>query len=240
MVSDIETLQPGDHMALIYRTRAEQFAAICPFVKSGLARRERCLYIANDTSIALVLDKLSKARVDTVAALKNGSLLVGTKKDTFQESGHFEPEKMVARLRQELEEALSLGFSGLRATGEMTWTLEEPAALKRLIEYEGVLHQRFPSQLTGLCQYDETRFSPTILSDVIRIHPKIIVRGRIHQNPFLTDPDRVVSTSMPHLRSANSTSGKRNSQGGSSPCGWLRNKAIRSRFATATWTLEAS
>lgn len=199
MLADIETLRPGDHMALIYRTRSEQFATICPFIKSGLARRERCLYIANDTSIALVLDKLAKARIDTNAALKNGSLLVGTKKDTFQESEHFEPEKMVARLKQELEAALKLGFSGLRATGEMTWTLDDPAALKRLVEYEVLLHQRFPSQLTGLCQYDETRFSPTILSDVIRLHPKLIVQGRIHQNPFLTDPNRVISTSLPHL-----------------------------------------
>ena len=199
MVVDVETLRPGDHMDLIYRTRAEQFATICPFIRSGLARRERCLYIANDTSIALVLDKLAKACVDTVAALKNGSLIVATKKDTFQDRGVFEPEKMVTHLRQEVDNALKLGFSGLRATGEMTWTLDAPEALNRLIEYEALLHKRFAKQLTGLCQYDETRFSPEILSEILRIHPKVIVRGRIHENPFLTDADRVVSTALPRV-----------------------------------------
>jgi hypothetical protein len=199
MVADIETIRPGDHMALIYRTRAEQFATVCPFIKSGLDRRERCLYVANDTSVALVLDKLAKSCVDTVSALKSGSLIVATKKDAFEERDSFEPDVMITRIQAEVANAVNLGFSGLRVAGEMTWTIDDRTALKRVVEYECQLHKRFSKQLTGLCQYDETRFSPEILSDVIRLHPKIIVRGRIYENPFLTDPDRVGSPSLPRV-----------------------------------------
>src|SRR5437899_518278 len=34
------------HQCLIYNTREEQFAAALPFLKAGLERWERCLYIA--------------------------------------------------------------------------------------------------------------------------------------------------------------------------------------------------
>ena len=39
----MENLRAGDHAALFYRTRAEQFAVIVPFVTIGLERGERCL-----------------------------------------------------------------------------------------------------------------------------------------------------------------------------------------------------
>ena len=199
MVSAIETLRPGDHAALIYRTRAEQFSTICPFIASGLARKERCLYVANDTSVPLVLSKLSKAGIDTTAAQASGALIVSTKNDTFRKDGAFEPEMMVDDLKEQTVIARKLGFTGFRATGEMTWTLGEPEALDRLIEYECLLHKEFSPFLTGLCQYDETRFSPALLSDIIRIHPKLIANGKMVENPFHSRPEEVLMGSLSHV-----------------------------------------
>jgi hypothetical protein len=195
----LETLQPGDHAALIYRTRAEQFLTVAPFIKSGLDRHDRCLYIANDNSIPLIFERFFKFGIDVSAAKEKGALVIATKKDTYQKHGIFEPKQMVAHLRAEVEHALTLGFSGLRATGEMTWALDTPEALARLTEYEALLHQQFSSRLTGLCQYDETRFSTSIISDIIRIHPKLIVRGKLVQNPFLERPETVLAGSLPHV-----------------------------------------
>lgn len=121
MEAAIETLRPGDHAAMIYRTRAEQFSVVNPFIQSGLNRGERCQYIASSNSVPLVLEKLSKAGVDVSTAQGRGALVVLSKRETYQKHGIFEPEKMVAELKKEVETALALGFSGLRATGEMTW-----------------------------------------------------------------------------------------------------------------------
>ena len=199
MALAIETLRPGDHTALIYRTRAEQFATLCPFIQSGLARRERCLYITNDTSIGVVRERLLKSGIDVAAAESRGALKIATKDDTYQKHGAFEPDKMVADLKAELQDSLRRGFTGLRATGEMTWTLASPDSLSQLIAYEATLHKQFSPFLTGLCQYDETRFEPAILSDIIRIHPKVIVHSKIYQHDYLTPPDRVLAGSLPQI-----------------------------------------
>jgi chemotaxis family two-component system sensor kinase Cph1 len=199
MLSGIETLVPGDHSALIYRTRAEQFASVGPFIRIGLLRRERCLYITNDTSVAVVRERLRQALINVEEAEANGSLKITTKNDTYNKHGSFQPEKMVADLQSELEAARASGYSGLRATGEMTWALAAPDSLQQLIGYEVSLHRNFSPYLTGLCQYDESRFDPCILSDIIRVHPKVIVRGQVLQHKYATAPEKFLSGNLPHV-----------------------------------------
>lgn len=119
MEGSVEALRPGDHAALIYATRAEQFSVIAPFVKIGLERRERCFYIAHENSIPLVLEKFAQIGVDVAAAQASGALTVATKHETYHKHGLFQPEKMISDLRAEVDKALKSGFSGLRATGEI-------------------------------------------------------------------------------------------------------------------------
>lgn len=142
-------------------------------------------------SVAVVLDRLLQVGIDVPKAIDSGRLVVVTKKDTYEKYGDFQPEQMVGDLKIELEKALLQGFSGLRATGEMTWALDNPKTLQRLVEYEAVLHTRFSPRLTGLCQYDETRFSPGVLSDIIRIHPVLFARGKYLWNKFAAPPEQV-------------------------------------------------
>ena len=41
------TLKPGDHVCPIYESAAERLAVAIPFIQQGLARGDRCLYIAD-------------------------------------------------------------------------------------------------------------------------------------------------------------------------------------------------
>src|SRR5687768_2345944 len=106
---------------------------------------------------------------------------------------------MIEDLKTEVEKALQDGFTGLRASGEMTWALDLPDALAQVREYELELHRHFGPRLTGLCQYDQTRFEPQLLSDVIRIHPKLIANGRIMHNPFHRSPDQLLQSDFPAI-----------------------------------------
>ena len=40
----------NDHFALVYESQEEQFAAAIPFIRQGLERGERCLYISYENS----------------------------------------------------------------------------------------------------------------------------------------------------------------------------------------------
>jgi len=41
----------GDHVCPIYESIEEQMASAVPFTKEGLARDERCLYVADDRTL---------------------------------------------------------------------------------------------------------------------------------------------------------------------------------------------
>ena len=106
---------------------------------------------------------------------------------------------MVDSLVAQVDHALADGFSGLRASGEMTWAIDTPHALAQLTGYEAGLHENFAAKLTGLCQYDVTRFAPSVVSDMIRIHPKIIANGRLSENPLHAKPQEVLSGTLPEV-----------------------------------------
>jgi hypothetical protein len=69
-----------EHLCLIYETQEEQFAAALPFLRAGLERGERCLYIADANSGATVLDGLRKGGVEVDRHLRNGALIVAGNK----------------------------------------------------------------------------------------------------------------------------------------------------------------
>lgn len=194
----MENLRAGDHAALFYKTRAEQFSVMVPFIAIGLKRQERCIYIADDNSVAMVISELEKGGVDVDGAQKSGALTISTKHHTYLQHGIFEPEKMTAGLAEEVKESLRLGYKGLRATGEMTWALTLPSALAQLSDYELKLHKAFPRQLTGMCQYNERGFSEKVIADMIRIHPVVVARGKLLQNRF-HQPGATIETLLPDL-----------------------------------------
>lgn len=172
----MEELHMGDHAALFYRSKADQLACALPYIAIGLKRNERCVYIAVDNPALEILRRLDELGVNTAAALQRGALRVVTKSETYMRHGVFEPEKMVDDFHRDVQQALQDGFAGLRASGEMSWALDLPSALFRVIEYEQELHARWPAHLSGLCQYDESRFPAQLIDEMTKMH-RVIVRG---------------------------------------------------------------
>jgi NADH:ubiquinone oxidoreductase subunit B-like Fe-S oxidoreductase len=71
----------------------------------------------------------------------------------------------------------------------MTWTLKGIPGSERLLEYEVLLSTviaNFPH--SGMCQYDARRFDGATLFNVLKVHPWMIVRGKIVQNPYYISP----------------------------------------------------
>jgi hypothetical protein len=194
----MENLRAGDHAAFFYRSRAEQFAVIVPFIAIGLKRGERCLYIADDNSVSAVAEALEKGGVNVESARKSGALTIATKHETYLRHGVFEPAKMTADLVHDVQETLRMGYPALRAAGEMTWALSLPSALAQLSDYEIQLHARHPKQFLSLCQYDEHGFSERTIADMIRLHPVVIARGKLLQNRF-HQPGATVETLLPTI-----------------------------------------
>lgn len=187
----VDELQMGEHAALFYRTKTEQLSFALPFVVAGLKRNERCIYIAVDNSVLDILRRLDQLGVDTARVQREGALQVVTKNETYLRHGAFEPEKMVDDFHKEAERALEEGFTGLRATGEMSWALDLPSTLPRLLRYEEALYERWPAHLLGLCQYDESRFPEAIIEKMEQMHKVYVRNGRIIRKSLVGESELV-------------------------------------------------
>lgn len=177
------------HLCLIYETREEQFAALVPFIRIGLERGERCVYIADDNTAAVVLDALAAQVLDVASAVASGALMMVGKRETYLQSGAFDPDLMIRFLHDAAEAAKAAGFAALRATGEMTWALGAEPGVERLMEYEAKLNDFFATHdALAICQYNRARFSLTVIRDVLRTHPLVIYGSVVCRNVFYVPP----------------------------------------------------
>ncbi len=196
-VESLDGHESNDHLALIYENEEEQFAAVAPFVRQGLERGERCMYIADENTEAEVLDALRTRGVDVDAALESGALTLHTRQDTYLRDGEFDPDEMISFLADSVDEALE-EYEGLRVTGEMTWVFGDEPRMEDLVEYEGKLNRLFP-RVDGiaLCQYNRERFPPEVVRDVIRTHPHLVYRNTVCQNFYYTPPEEFFGPDEP-------------------------------------------
>lgn len=169
----------GDHVAFFFKTNEERLALAIPYIVNGLRNRERCVYIADENTVPDILNEFRQAGVDIGEATAVGALSVVTKHDAYLRHGMFEPERMIADLDRDVRLALQTGFSGLRVTGEMSWALDLPTAMGHLCIYEQELCSRWPAQLGGLCQYNETLFPADLVQRMAACHCMVVRDGRV-------------------------------------------------------------
>ncbi len=181
------------HTALFYESRAEQFAAVVPFIQRGLADGEHCLYVADDNSRADVIAALREGGIDVDAALESGALVIRSPADTYSRNGGFDPDEMIEFLEDAVDEA-SEEYEALRVTGEMTWLLDADVDAEELLEYEGKFDAALPrGDCIALCQYDRDRFPPSVIRDLVKTHPQLVYDGTVCRNPYYTPPAELFS-----------------------------------------------
>jgi PAS domain S-box-containing protein len=189
-VAAIAGLQPGDHLCCMYMTEKEHRAILAPFIRTGLERGDKVLYIVDVPTAEKLFASLEEEGLNTSAYLSSGQLFVAESRKTYIRQGHFDPDSMLELLSRKTDKALKQGFKTLRVTGEMSWVLRGLPGSERLMEYEVKLHKYFSeSSAIGLFQYDMRSFSPEVLMDVLSTHPIAIVRNKCYDNMYYTPPE---------------------------------------------------
>ncbi|HUX75038.1 MAG TPA: MEDS domain-containing protein [Anaerolineae bacterium] len=190
----IADLGPGDHLCCIYETEEEHRSVVTSFLRQGLEQGEKVIYIVDTHTAATILGYLRDEGLDVESHLARGQLAVLTRDEAYMREGVFDPEGMIALLRDETEQALAEGYPALRVTGEMTWALRGLPGSKRLIEYEARLNEFFPgSQCLAICQYDRRRFDPAVLLEVLHTHPIAIIGTEVYDNFYYIPPVELLS-----------------------------------------------
>jgi PAS domain S-box-containing protein len=195
LLTALERLAPHDHLCSIYESMDEHFAVAMPFIRIGLDRGEKCIYIADDGTEAVVRDAMHAEGIDVERAIATDRLVLENKEAAYLKHGSFNPEWMFTFWADATAEAMQQGFSALRATGETEWVLRGAQGLERWMEYESRLtHMLARHNCFALCQYNRQLFPPELVLDVIRTHPTVIYRGVVCRNMYYVPPDELLGT----------------------------------------------
>ncbi|WP_247002389.1 MEDS domain-containing protein [Halosolutus gelatinilyticus] len=187
----------NDHLALIYESREEQFAAAIPFLRQGLELGERCVYITEENPREVVVEEMETRGIDVDAAIESGQLSIHDEHETYLRTGRFDPDDTIAFLDETIA-AANEEFDGLRVTGEMGWVLGEDPDVEDLIKCEGKANYLF-DEVDGmaLCQYNRERFPADVIRDVISTHPHLIHGDRVSHNSYYTPPTEFFGPERP-------------------------------------------
>src|SRR6267142_245215 len=197
LIAALEQLGPHDHFCSIYESPEEHYAVAIPFIRIGLDRGEKCIYIADDGTVGDVREAMQSDGIDVDRAIASNALVLASKEDAYLEHGSFHPDWMFTFWKEATELAMSEGFSALRATGETEWVLRGGHGLERWMEYESRLtHTLSESNCSALCQYNLRVFPPELILDVIRTHPVVVYGGTVCRNLYYVPPDEFLGTNQ--------------------------------------------
>jgi len=197
LIAALERLGPHDHLCSIYESPQDHYAVAIPFIRIGLDRGEKCIYIADDGTLGDVRQAMESEGIDVERATAIKALVLATKEQAYLEHGSFDPDWMFTFWREATQLAMSEGFSALRATGETEWVLRGGRGLERWMEYESRLtHTLSESNCSALCQYNRRLFPPELILDVIRTHPTVVYGSTVCRNLYHVPPDEFLGTNQ--------------------------------------------
>src|SRR6266481_128441 len=198
LIAALEQLGPHDHLCSIYENQQEHFAVAISFIRIGLDRGEKCVYIAGDGTLGDVREALQAEGIDVDRAVAYNSLVSTTKEQAYLKRGSFDLDWMFSFWKEATELAMSEGFSALRAVDETEWVLRGTFGLERWMEYESRLtHSLSQSNCVALCQYNRRLFPPELILDVIRTHPIVVYGNTVCRNLYHVPPDEFSGNDNP-------------------------------------------
>jgi hypothetical protein len=178
--------QQSRHQCLIYDgPPSRQLPALAKVARQKLAENYRCLYLNSPPMVAGLRSYLAAVGVDVIQNVAKGKLVLSSERKHLDDRG-FNILQMIHSLEDALDQALSDGYEGFWATGDMTWELGATKDFSKLLEYEWRLEELFRKRehLCGICQYHTESFPSDAIHNAFHSHPAIFINETLSRlNP---------------------------------------------------------
>ena len=166
------------HQCLIYEgAPSRRLATLAAIVRQKLQQNLRCLYLNSEPMVAGMRSYLAAAGVDVAKEIAENNLVLTSDRSYLIDGTEFDPQSMIQGLEDALEKALTDGYAGLWATGDMTWEFGPTKDFSKLVEYEWRLEELFRKhpQLGGICQYHSDTLPREVLQKGLMVHRGLFI-----------------------------------------------------------------
>jgi DcmR-like sensory protein len=182
------------HVCGFFNSREEEFRVLMPFLKEGFEDGDKVFQILAKEHCGERRRQVEDMGVDVGAAERSGQLDIRPWEEAHLRGGRFNQDAMLALLDEAMTGAKAQGFPLIRLWANMEWALEDLPGVHDIVEYESRFNDILPKHNgVVVCTYDLTRFSASIMMDVLRTHPLVIMGGVLLENPFYVPPDDLLS-----------------------------------------------
>jgi hypothetical protein len=175
----------GNHIAHFFEGDDQRFSVLGPYIKTGLRRENRCVFISRPDVGARLCSWLSDRGIDVDDARAAGQLIV--------HPGRATKEDMV-RLADRIEsEARDDEEPFVRWAGDGEWALEQDTTVSEMLRWEALYDEHSSGwRLLALCQFDLMTFDRGVIMDALRSHPYCVMGEVVVPNPLHEPPEAVL------------------------------------------------
>jgi hypothetical protein len=182
-------LKETRHVCAFFHSKEEQNRLLMPFFWEGYERGEKIFHIVDGRRRSEHLCDCQHWGMDGEAADGSGQLEVRTWEEAYLLDGQFDGDRMV-RILEGVLQTNREKYGLTRLMGNMEWALETVPGVTDIVEYETKLNYILPKYPDPvICVYDVNRHSGSVLMDILRTHPMVIVGGVLQENPLYVPPD---------------------------------------------------
>jgi MEDS: MEthanogen/methylotroph, DcmR Sensory domain len=181
------------HICAFFNSIEEEHRVLRSFIKDGFDRGERAFHIVDPGLRKEHLKRLAEAGIDVERAMSSGQLQVRVWQECQFRGDRFDQDAMLALIEEVLQSGAQAGYALTRFVGHMEWALVDNPGLDYLsfVEFETRVNYVSPKYDDPLiCTYDLSKFGSSMIIDVMRTHPLVIIGGVLQENPFFVSPDQ--------------------------------------------------
>lgn len=178
------------HACAFFSSREEEYRLLLPFFQEGLAQGEKGFHIVDAQHRQERRQRLKRLGIDVEAAERAGQIEVRAWEDAYLRGGRFDQYAMLALVEEVLSSGKAGGFGLTRLWANMEWALKDFPGVYDLVEYEtrlNTLLSKFDDVV--VCTYDLTKFSASVVMNILRTHPMVIIGAILQPNPFFVPPE---------------------------------------------------
>lgn len=189
-----QQFEQGVHICQIYNNDQERHETLLDFIITGLQDSEKVNCFSENETKESLTDHFNKNGISYHETRNSNEFSLFKTGEVYFQNGEFDPDRMVKLLQDFYEESQKQGRSGARVLGEMSPEIDTVPGGSRLLEYESkvsLLLREYP--VTTVCQYDAREFDGATIMDILKVHPYMIVRGTVVQNPFFIQPEEYLN-----------------------------------------------
>ena len=141
---------------------------------------------------------LAAEGIDVAREVSKTSLVFSSDQSHLSDGG-FDVDEMISKLDDAIVQALTDGYKGLWATGDMSWEVGSERNLPKLLKYERQLEELFRRQpmLCGVCQYHSDLLPQETLRQSLLTHRAVFINETLSWvNPHYAETDSTLDGTM--------------------------------------------